>query len=86
MAANDSAGSVRREEAAVATAVRIGELGRDMSYVKDAVDRIDDKVSKGYVTKEEFEPIRRLVYYVASLVVLAVVGALLALIIKGGNL
>lgn len=74
----------RREATDVATAVRIGELGRDMAYVKEKVDGIDEKVSHGYVTKEEFEPIRRLVYGVVTLTVIAVVGAILALVIKSG--
>jgi hypothetical protein len=75
----------RQEAARVDTAVKIAELGRDVNYVKDTVDRIDKKVSQGYVTKEEFAPIKRLVYGVVSLVTIAVVGALMELVVRGGK-
>lgn len=78
-------GSTKRDDTPIATAVRIGELGRDMAYVREAVDKIDEKVSNGYVTKEEFAPIKQLVYGVVSLVTIAVIGALLELIIRGGK-
>lgn len=67
------------------TAVKLAEMGRDMVYVKETVRSIDDKVSHGYVTKEEFDPIKRLVYGVVALVTTAVVGAVLALVVRGGK-
>lgn len=77
--------SSRKEEVNLATAVRVAELGRDMSYVREKLDTIDDKVSKNYVTKEEFDPIKRLVYGTVALVLTVVGLALLALIVTKGS-
>lgn len=73
------------EPTSLGTAVKIAELGRDMKYVKEAVDKIDDKVSKGYVTKEEFDPIKRLVYGVVTLFTVAIVGGIMAILVRGGR-
>lgn len=63
-------------------AVKLAVMANDMTYLKNAVDNIDKKISSGYVTKEEFDPIKRIVYGLISLVLIAVVGALLALVVK----
>jgi hypothetical protein len=62
--------------------VKLAVMANDMTYLKNAVDSIDKKISSGYVTKEEFDPIKRIVYGLISLVLVAVVGALLALVVK----
>ena len=49
--------------------------------LKGDIGRLNDKVDSRYVTHEEFEPIKRLVYGVVGLILVAVVGALLALVI-----
>ena len=56
---------------------------RDLKeYVKTAVGDIVSKMEKNYVTQDQFEPIKRLVYGVVTLVLVAVVGGLMALILK----
>jgi ABC-type phosphate transport system permease subunit len=57
-------------------------MANDLEYLKSSVDRIDQKLSSGYVTKEEFDPVKRTVYGLITLVLVAVVGALLALVIQ----
>ena len=51
-------------------AVKLALLSNDMSYLKSAVDKIDIKLSSGYVTREEFDPIKRIVYGLISLVLI----------------
>jgi hypothetical protein len=48
---------------------------KDISDIKKSLD-------EKYVTKEKFEPIKNLVYGAVGLILVAVVGAILALIIK----
>ncbi len=59
-------------------------LQNDMSYMKDKIDSIDTKVSNHYVTKEEFQPIKMVVYGLVGLILVAVVGALIALVVNSG--
>lgn len=49
-----------------------------MIEVKD----IKEQLTGGYVRKEEFEPIKRLVYGMVSLILIGFVGALLTLVFK----
>lgn len=62
--------------------VKLAVMANDMIYLRNSIDKIDRKLSSGYVTKEEFDPIKRTVYGLISLVLVAVVGALLALVVK----
>jgi hypothetical protein len=50
--------------------------------LKSDIGKIDDKISREYVTHDEFEPIKRLVYGVVGLILVAVVGALVAMVIQ----
>jgi hypothetical protein len=60
----------------------ITALQKDMEYVKERLDEIVDKLDTKYVTKDEFAPIRALVYGCASIMLTAVVGSLVYLVIK----
>lgn len=63
-------------------AIKIAEIGRDIVYIKDKLDNIEDQVGSSYVTKSEFEPIKKVVYGMVSLILIAVVGGLVALVVK----
>lgn len=69
----------------LSTAVKLAEMGRDMVYVKETVNSINDKVSHGYVTKEEFYPIKRMVYTTITALILSVVGAIGVLLTHQGG-
>ena len=62
-------------------ATKLAVLETNMSYIRDKLEDIDKKVSSGYVTKEEFDPIKKIVYGMVSLILTAVVGAVVALVI-----
>lgn len=63
--------------------VKIALIQQDISYMKDKLDSVDVKVSTHYVSREEFEPIKKIVYGVVGLILVAVVGALVSLVVKG---
>jgi hypothetical protein len=46
------------------------------------VNEVKNKLDANYVTKDEFDPIKKLVYGVVSIVLVGVMGALLALVIN----
>lgn len=60
---------------------KLAVIQTDVTYIKEKMNAIDSKVSSGYVTKEEFEPIKKIVYGVVSLILVAVIGALVALVV-----
>lgn len=50
--------------------------------VEKKVDSIDNNLKMDYVTQDQFAPISKIVYGLVSLILVAVVGALVTLVIK----
>lgn len=61
--------------------VKLAVMQNDLTYIKEKLSAVDTKISNHYVSKEEFEPIKKIVYGVVSLILIAVVGALVALVV-----
>lgn len=61
--------------------IKLAVIQNDLTYIKEKMNTIDTKVSNNYVSKEEFEPIKKIVYGVVGLILVAVVGALVALVV-----
>lgn len=57
-------------------------ISNDISYIKRDVSDIKKTVQNGYVTKDQFEPIQRIVYGLVGLILVAVVGAVISLVVK----
>lgn len=58
-------------------------LMNDVAYIKEDVKEIKTSVQSNYVTKDQFDPVRRLVYGLVTVILSSVVVAVLALVIKG---
>lgn len=58
-------------------------IANDLTYIKRDIADIKATVQHGYVTKEEFEPIKKIVYGLVGLILVAVVGAVVSLVVKG---
>jgi len=58
------------------------ELGVHVSYIRRDIKEIKDQITANYVTKNEFQPVRNLVYGMVGLILVAVVGALITLVLK----
>lgn len=53
-----------------------------VGYIETEVNSVNKKLESEYVTKDQFEPVRNVVYGLVSLILVAVVGALVALVIR----
>lgn len=62
--------------------VMLKGMASDVSYIKGEVEKINTRLEKDYVTQDQFDPIRKIVYGLVSLILIAVVGALLAVVIR----
>lgn len=60
---------------------KLAVIQTDLTYIKEKLNAVDNKVSSHYVSKEEFEPIKKIVYGMVGLILVAVVGALVALVV-----
>ncbi len=56
-----------------------------LDFIKKDIDEIKRKLDSNYVTKDQFEPVKKIVYGLVSLILIAVVGAIVALVIKTGT-
>lgn len=63
-------------------AVNLAVMANDLTYVRKAVDDLNEKVDHNYVTKEEFRPVKQLVYGLVGLILMGVVGAILSLVVR----
>lgn len=54
----------------------------EMRTVKEDVKDVKEKLDKDYVTQDQFTPVKNIAYGLVSTILLAVVGAIVALVIK----
>lgn len=57
-------------------------LKQDIVYIKETLARIEKLITERYVTIQEFEPIRKIVYGVVGLILTTVLVGLIMLVIK----
>lgn len=62
---------------------KLAVIQTDLTYIKEKLNAVDNKVSSNYVSKEEFDPIKKIVYGMVSIILVAVVGAVVALVVGG---
>jgi hypothetical protein len=60
----------------------IGIIVTKLEYIQGDVKEIKIQLSGNYVTKDQFEPVRKIVYGMVSIILLAVMGAIIALVVK----
>lgn len=59
----------------------IAIIKNDVSYIKEDVKALRQNQEQNYVTKNEFEPVKKIVYGLVGLILVAVVGALVSLVV-----
>lgn len=62
--------------------ITLAVLKTDLEYIKRRIDNIDATLKADYVTKDEFTPIKSVVYGLVGTILVAVFGALVALVIQ----
>lgn len=60
---------------------KLAVISTNVDFIKAEVSEIKRIQQSNFVSKDEFEPIKRLVYGVVGLIMVAVVGAVLSLVI-----
>jgi len=56
-------------------------MSTNIENIGDDVKEIKNALKEDYVTKTEFEPVKKIVYGVVSIILLGVVGAIIGLVI-----
>lgn len=57
----------------------------DINHIRSDIADIKGEMRERFVTKDQFEPVRLVVYGLVGVLLLAVIGALLALVITSGG-
>lgn len=60
----------------------VSVISTDISYIKRDIGEIKDKLERNYVSKDEFTPVRNIVYGLVGILGIATVSAILKLILK----
>ena len=64
------------------TTQNIDVIATKIDYIQRDVSDIKSKLESEYVTQDQFEPVKRIVYGMVSVILLAVIGAVVALVIR----
>ena len=56
-------------------------ISNDITYIRDDVKEIKDNLRSSYVSKDEFDPVKKIVYGLVGLILVSVMGAVLGLVI-----
>lgn len=62
--------------------ITLATLKTDLEYIKRDISEIKLTLKTDYVTREEFSPIKSIVYGLVGTILVAVFGALVALVIQ----
>lgn len=57
-------------------------MSNDLGYIKEDIKEIKEIMNSRYVSREEFDPIKKIVYGVVGLLLTSIVVALVALVLK----
>lgn len=57
-------------------------IQNDLAYIKRDIAEIKQEVTNGYVTRTEFEPIKKLVYGLVGIILVSFAGAVVSLVIR----
>ena len=63
----------------------IGEFKATLEFIKEAIGEIKTEIrtlKDDFVTQKEFAPVKGIVYGLVTIILLAVVGAIIALVLK----
>lgn len=64
------------------TDIDIATIGENVKDIREDVNEIKHKLEGSYVTRDEFEPYKRIIQGLVALTITTVFGALLALVIN----
>lgn len=67
---------------AAADQTKLAVIANDITYMKEQLKDIGAQLGANYVTKEEFAPIKRIVYGMVGVILVGVLTALMALIVR----
>lgn len=60
----------------------IALLQRDVGYIKETVGKIENNLEADYITRVEFEPVKKIMYGMVALILTMVLGAVISVVIK----
>ena len=72
----------KRQVMATQSEKNLAVIANDLEYIKRDIAEIKESVTHNYVTKEEFDPYKKIVYALIGLILTGVVGSLLSLVLR----
>lgn len=73
----------RLEERIVSLVEKVTETCAKIGELEDQIDQISSEFEVRFVTRAEFAPVRSIVYGIVGIILVAVAGAVVALVVRG---
>ncbi|MBU1235091.1 MAG: hypothetical protein KKC77_19560 [Proteobacteria bacterium] len=61
---------------------KLALLLQETEHIKQTVDKLENLISNHYITRNEFEPVKKIVYGMVCVILTAVIVSLIALVVK----
>ena len=71
------------ENAEERRAISFEVIDTKLNFIMQSVKDIKQDLEKNYVTRMEFDPVKKIIYGLVGIILVAVVGAVIALVVKG---
>ena len=71
------------EHAEERRAISFEVIDTKLNFIMQSVKDIKQDLEKNYVTRMEFDPVKKVIYGLIGIILVAVVGAVIALVVKG---
>ena len=62
---------------------KVAVIANDVTHIKDTLDNLSKRLEEKYVTKSRYEPVEKIVFGMVGLILTAVIGAVIALVVRG---
>ncbi|MBU0847062.1 hypothetical protein KKH23_07700 [Patescibacteria group bacterium] len=60
---------------------KLAVIANDITYIKKEVEDISEKLEDNYITRQEFDPVKKVVYGIIAIILTSVMAALVALVV-----
>jgi predicted nuclease with TOPRIM domain len=64
---------------------KISSIQKNIDRLIDTFDKYEERMEENFVSKLEYEPVKKLVYGAVSFILITVLGAFMVLVVKSNN-
>jgi predicted nuclease with TOPRIM domain len=76
----------RLDEKVKSTDDKVSSVQKNIDRLTDTFDKYEERLDENFVSRLEYEPVKKLVYGAVSFILITVLGAFMVLVVKSNNI